>query len=78
MASLMNFRKDMNLPAQAHELVMSRIPRIRRRPGTSRHRPAWRWRPAPLHPPHWPTGRWGQHERGPALRCELAVVPADH
>ena len=29
----MNFRKDMNLPAQAHELVMSRIPRIRRRPG---------------------------------------------
>ena len=33
MASLMNFRKDMNLPAQAHELVMSRIPRIRRRRG---------------------------------------------
>ena len=33
MASLMNFRTDMNLPAQAHELVMSRIPRIRRPPG---------------------------------------------
>jgi hypothetical protein len=33
MASLMNFRKDMNLPAQAHEFVMSRIPRIRRRTG---------------------------------------------
>jgi hypothetical protein len=33
MASLMDFGKDMNLAAQAHELVMSRIPRIRRRPG---------------------------------------------
>lgn len=29
----MNFRKDLNLPAQAYELVMSRIPRIRRWPG---------------------------------------------
>jgi hypothetical protein len=33
MASFMNFRKDQNLPAQAHELVMSRIARIRHRPG---------------------------------------------
>ena len=29
----MNFRKDLKLPAQACELVMSRIPRIRRWPG---------------------------------------------
>ena len=33
MASSMNFRTDVSLPAQAHELVMSRIPRIRRPPG---------------------------------------------
>ncbi len=29
----MNFRTDVNLPARAHEPVMSRIPRIRRPPG---------------------------------------------
>lgn len=29
----MNFRNDLKLPAQAYELVMSRIPRIRRWPG---------------------------------------------
>ncbi len=33
MARSMNFRKDLKLPAQACELVMSRIPRIRRWPG---------------------------------------------
>jgi hypothetical protein len=33
MASSMNFRKDVNLPARAHEPVMSRIPRTRRPPG---------------------------------------------
>jgi hypothetical protein len=32
MASSMNFRKDVYLPAAAHEFVMSRIPRIRRPP----------------------------------------------
>ena len=29
----MNFRSDLKLPAEACELVMSRIPRIRRWPG---------------------------------------------
>jgi hypothetical protein len=33
MARSMNVRKDQNLPAQAHELVRSRIARIRRWPG---------------------------------------------
>jgi hypothetical protein len=33
MARSMNFGKDLKLPAQAYELVMSRIPRIRRWPG---------------------------------------------
>jgi hypothetical protein len=33
LASLINFRTDMNLSAQAYELVKSSIPRIRCRPG---------------------------------------------
>jgi hypothetical protein len=28
----MNFPEELNLPAQAQEIVLSRIPRIRRRP----------------------------------------------
>jgi hypothetical protein len=33
MARFMDFPEDLNLPAQAREIVMSRIPRIRRWPG---------------------------------------------
>ena len=33
MARFIDFPEDLNLPAQAQEIVMSRIPRIRRRPG---------------------------------------------
>jgi hypothetical protein len=66
----MNFRRDLKLPAQAYELVMSRIPRIRRWPGDLT---GLVWLP---YPPHWLTGWRGQHERGHVLRCELAVVPA--